>query len=81
LIEHPSIAEAAVVAVDDAQWGEVGRAHVVPRAGGRIEVAALIDWLDERLARFKRPREIVVERALPRTASGKIQKHLLQSRN
>ena len=81
LIEHPSIAEAAVVAVEDAQWGEVGRAHVVPRAGSRIEVAAIVDWLDTRLARFKQPREIVIERALPRTASGKIQKHQLQSRS
>ena len=81
LIEHPSIAEAAVVAVEDAQWGEVGRAHVVPKAGSKIEVAAIIDWLDARLARYKRPREIVIERTLPRTASGKVQKHQLQSRN
>jgi fatty-acyl-CoA synthase len=34
-------------------------------------------WLRERLARYKRPREIVITGTLPRTASGKVQKHAL----
>jgi fatty-acyl-CoA synthase len=77
LVEHPEIAEAAVVAIPDPEWGEVGRAHVVLAAGARCSVEAIRDWLAPRLARFKQPREIVIEPALPRTASGKIQKHRL----
>jgi acyl-CoA synthetase (AMP-forming)/AMP-acid ligase II len=77
LVEHPDVEEAAVVAVPDPEWGEVGRAHVVPAPGHTIDVRALGDWLGTRLARFKQPREIVIEEALPRTASGKVQKHRL----
>ena len=77
LIEHPAVAEAAVVAVPDLEWGEVGRAHVVLAAHATLEPQALLEWLETRLARFKIPRRIVFERALPRTASGKVQKHRL----
>lgn len=78
LAGHPEIAEVAVVAVADPEWGEVGRAHIVPIRTGAIEAQAISDWLKPRLARFKQPREIVIESALPRTASGKVQKHLLE---
>ncbi|MFO0687388.1 MAG: AMP-binding protein [Myxococcota bacterium] len=74
---HPAIAEAAVVAVADATWGEVGRAHVVPRPGMALDLDALPEWLAPRLARFKQPRRFVLEPSLPRTASGKVQKHRL----
>ncbi|MBK7947502.1 MAG: AMP-binding protein [Deltaproteobacteria bacterium] len=77
LESHPAIAEAAVVAVADATWGEIGRAHLVPRAGFALDLDALPEWLAPRLARFKQPRSYVVEASLPRTASGKVQKHRL----
>jgi fatty-acyl-CoA synthase len=77
LTAHPDIEEAAVVAIPDAKWGEVGRAHVVPKPGRDLDLAALENWLGSRLARFKQPREIVIADALPRTASGKVQKHRL----
>jgi len=80
LIEHEAIAEVAVIGIPDPEWGAVGRAHVVLREGADCSAADLGDWLDERLARFKQPREIVFEAALPRTASGKIQKHRLRPR-
>ena len=77
LVEHEDVAEAAVVAIPDAEWGEVGRAHLVAAAGRDLDPATVLTWLAPRLARYKQPREIVVETALPRTASGKIQKHRL----
>jgi fatty-acyl-CoA synthase len=77
LEEHPDVAEAAVVGVPDPEWGERGRAYVVPLRRP-LEADALLAWARERLARYKLPREIVVVDELPRTASGKIQKHKLR---
>jgi len=77
LSEHPDVAEAAVIGIPDPEWGEVGRAHVVLRADCLVEPRELLAWLGSRLARYKLPREIQLESELPRTASGKVQKHLL----
>jgi fatty-acyl-CoA synthase len=77
---HPDVVEAAVVGVPDAEWGEVGRAYVVP-AASPLDSEALVVWAGERLARYKLPRQVVTLDALPRTASGKVQKHLLVERD
>lgn len=76
--EHPSIEEIAVLGVPDERWGEVGRAHVVLRAGAELDSEALTRWAKERLAGFKIPRSFVPHDELPRTASGKVQKHRLR---
>jgi fatty-acyl-CoA synthase len=76
LAQHPDVSEVAVVGVPDPRWGETGRAYVVA-ARGVVDSAALLAWAGERLARYKLPREVVVVAELPRTASGKVQKHAL----
>jgi fatty-acyl-CoA synthase len=75
--QHPDVREIAVVGVPDARWGEAGRAFVVPRDGRTLDGEALRAWGAERLARFKLPREFVAIDALPRTETGKVQKHRL----
>ena len=77
LVCHPEIEEAAVIAIPDSEWGEVGRAHIVLAGDGATLPSNLLDWLTTQLARYKQPREIVIETELPRTASGKVQKHRL----
>jgi fatty-acyl-CoA synthase len=77
LREHPAIREIAVVGVLDSQWGEIGRAHVLLEEGQSLDHASLVSWARDRLAVFKIPKLLVVERDLPRTASGKVQKHKL----
>jgi fatty-acyl-CoA synthase len=74
---HPCVEEIAVVGVPDERWGEVGRAYVVAKPGARIDGEALRRWGRERLASFKVPRSFVGVAALPKTVTGKVQKHQL----
>jgi malonyl-CoA/methylmalonyl-CoA synthetase len=75
LTEVPGIREAAVVGVSDTRRGEVPVAYVV--ADGVLDAAALEQTCRRALASFKVPRGFVRVDTLPRTALGKIQKHLL----
>jgi fatty-acyl-CoA synthase len=82
LQRHADVALAAVVGIPDERWGEVGRAFVETHPGRSVEAAALKAFLQERLARFKVPKiyDIVPTDALPRTASGKLDKTALARR-
>ena len=75
--QHPSVADAAVVAMKDEKWGEVPCAFVELRAGEETDEASIIAFCRERLAGFKCPKRIVFGQ-LPKTATGKIQKHKLR---
>jgi fatty-acyl-CoA synthase len=78
LAAHPGILEAAVVAIPDDKWGEVGRAYLLAQPGHELPPAGEITaWCRERLAPYKVPKEFVPVQDFPRTAAGKIQKHLL----
>jgi fatty-acyl-CoA synthase len=78
LLAHPEVQEAAVIGVADERWGEVGHAFVVPRANARPEPERLRAFCRERIAGYKVPKTILVVADLPRTAAGKVQKHLLR---
>ena len=80
LLAHPEVLEAAVIGVADERWGEVGRAFVVPRADARPEPERLRAFCRARIAGYKVPQTILVVSDLPRTAAGKVQKHLLRAR-
>jgi malonyl-CoA/methylmalonyl-CoA synthetase len=78
LLEQAGVAEAAVVGVPDRVRGEVPVAYVVLRPGqASIDTAALAAACRDMLASFKVPRAFVVVDHLPRTALGKVQRHLL----
>jgi acyl-CoA synthetase (AMP-forming)/AMP-acid ligase II len=76
LLDHPAVAEVAVLGVPDPVWGEVGMAVVVPRAP--VDPAALAEHLAPRLARYKQPRHWAVWDALPKSGYGKIAKRLIR---
>ncbi|MGY3611071.1 MULTISPECIES: class I adenylate-forming enzyme family protein [unclassified Bradyrhizobium] len=78
LLEHPDVAECAVVGRRDPRWDEVPVAYVIRRSGARIEAEALKAHVQSQLARFKVPREIIFTEELPRTALGKIQHFMLK---
>ncbi|MBL8230791.1 MAG: AMP-binding protein [Bryobacterales bacterium] len=75
LEEQPGVAEAAVAGIPDPVKGEVPVAYVVPR--GDVAIEELESQCRANLASFKVPRAFVKVEQLPRTALGKIQKHLL----
>jgi fatty-acyl-CoA synthase len=79
LYRHPSVAEAAVVALADDQWGEVPCAFVELKADAETSEEALIEFCADNMARFKRPKKVVFGE-LPKTATGKIQKNVLRER-
>lgn len=79
LLDHPDIAEAAVIGIADPRWGEVGRAFVVLKPGRVVDPATLASHCGARIARYKVPKEFLITDVLPRTASGKIQKHILHT--
>jgi benzoate-CoA ligase family protein len=78
LLQHPSVAEVVVVGVLDTHGLEKPVAYVVPRAGQQVDPAVLEAWCRETLAAFKRPREFVALEALPKTATGKVQRYRLR---
>ena len=76
LLQHPAVAEVAILGVPDPDWGESGVAVVVP-AQPATE-AELLDWLDGRLAKYKWPRRVIFWEALPTSGYGKVPKHLIR---
>lgn len=79
LSESPGVLEAAVVGRPDDHWGEVVRAHVVPRDGATVDPEVLRAHCREHLAAYKVPVEIRIETELPKNASGKILKRELRA--
>jgi acyl-CoA synthetase (AMP-forming)/AMP-acid ligase II len=80
MLEHPDLAQVAVVGVPDERMGEVGMAFVVPTAGHTVDRDAVLAWAREHMANFKAPRYLEVVDALPLNASGKVLKFELRQR-
>jgi acyl-CoA synthetase (AMP-forming)/AMP-acid ligase II len=81
LHEHPSVHEAAVVAMPHARLGEAPCAYVVLRQGASFDMDAMVFFLEQaRLARQKFPERLFLVESLPRTPSGKVLKHVLRER-
>jgi fatty-acyl-CoA synthase len=80
LTTHPAISQAFLIAMPDDRWGECGCAWIVLTPGEQIEAQAVIDYLSERVARYKLPRDVwfIEDADLPKTGTGKVQKNVLQ---
>ncbi|MFA3836205.1 AMP-binding protein [Streptomyces aureus] len=79
LLRHPDVAETAVVGRPDDERGQIAVAYVVLRQGARRDPDALRAFVRAELVPYKCPRRIVFLDALPRTATGKLQRFRLRS--
>ncbi|AQL41568.1 o-succinylbenzoate--CoA ligase [Halorientalis sp. IM1011] len=80
LRDHPAVEEAAVVGLDDEEWGERVAALVVPIAGRSPSTEEIEIHCRERLAGFKLPRTVGFAEELPRTASGTVDRDAVRER-
>ncbi len=78
LSDHPSVAEAAVIGVEDSEFGQRLRAFVVLREGEKLEEQEVKEYVKSNLARHKVPRDVIYLDELPRNPTGKILKRELR---
>lgn len=77
IYQHPSVAECAVIGIEDSYFGQVPKAFVVLKKEMQLEAEALMDFLKPKLAKFALPREIAFLESLPKTLIGKVDKKKL----
>ena len=77
---HPKVAEVAVVGVADERTGEAVQAWVVPAEGQSVTPQEILEFLQDKLARFKLPRDVEIVEELPHHATGKVLRRLLRDR-
>jgi fatty-acyl-CoA synthase len=80
LYKHPAVLEAACIAIPDEQWGEAPAAVVVLKPGTSATEEELREFCRAHMAHFKCPKAVSFIDALPRTATGKIQKNVLREK-
>ncbi|WP_449355767.1 long-chain-fatty-acid--CoA ligase [Virgibacillus natechei] len=78
LYKHPDVMETAVIAVPDEKWGEVPKAIIVLYPDAKATEEAIIAYCRDEMAHFKAPKAVEFVEALPKTATGKLQKFRLR---
>jgi malonyl-CoA/methylmalonyl-CoA synthetase len=76
----PGIVESAVIGLPHRDFGEGVTAVIIVKPEAKVDEASVLKALDGRLAKFKLPKRVLIEKELPRNTMGKVQKNLLRER-
>jgi len=77
LLEHPAVADTAVIGKKDLEHGEIPKAFVVKKLGAEVSAEDLIEYVGSQVATFKRVREVEFVEAIPKNPSGKLLRRVL----
>ncbi|MBU1660061.1 MAG: long-chain fatty acid--CoA ligase [Chloroflexi bacterium] len=78
LYQHPAVHICTVIGLPDSKWGDIGKACVVLKPNAKVTEEALIQFMAERLAKYKVPKSVSFLMELPISAAGKILKRELR---
>ncbi|PLW83304.1 AMP-dependent synthetase [Kineobactrum sediminis] len=76
---HPDVSDVTVIGIPDPKWGETPLALVIPVAGCEVDIAGLLAWANERLAKAQRLKSVELRNEFPRNALGKVIKRELRA--
>jgi len=79
LLEHPEVIGACVFGIPDEQWGEAIKAVCVRKAGSSLKPEELIEFVANRIARYKKPKYLTFVNALPRGENGEIERETVKT--
>jgi acyl-CoA synthetase (AMP-forming)/AMP-acid ligase II len=79
LLEHPAVADAAIVGIPDEQWGEAVAAAVVLKSGQRADAAALQQWIKDRMRSSRVPNVLMFWPELPYNETGKLLRRVVKA--
>lgn len=78
LYGHPELFDVSIIGVPDADWGEKIVAYVVKKKNAHIREEDIIDFVGERLASYKKPKEVIFVNEIPYSPSGKQLKRVIR---
>ena len=81
LATHPEVLDVGVIGVPDEVRGQIAKAFVVLKPGGKVTPEELIKHCKDKIATFKLPREVVIVNELPRTPTGKLLRRVLRQKD
>lgn len=79
LLEHPEVTEACVFGIPDEQWGEAIKAVCVHTAGSSLKTEELIEFVANRIARYKKPKFLTFVDTLPKRENSKIDREKVKT--
>ena len=80
LAGHPEVREVSVVSYPDERWGESVLACIVPRDGAAVSENGIIEWIEGRIASYKKPRKVLFMAELPKGSTNKVLKRELKAK-